>query len=680
MDVEDQSAPLLELSGAPPSGNVATRSSHVVGLLWRAHRSLPVVNVPVGLDADVSALLGLSTALGREVAASVREALESDPSSAKAALHELDRHLGAQKLLVEGLDHLGRGTDEIFEVIAPRRDEVAAWLRDHAGLRVAVRGREVGVRPVETPRWDADVLFKQVERDPERYVLASAFHQWSGEPASRFDAGSLVVDLWEVLPRTIREVMSLLVVHGRPMSRALASHGALLNADVVAAAIDGWLVDDVAGSLRLGAAWYQHAPVQAVERGPLHRVLADGLAKAANDDVEPGVALLEAHRHYVKVPDIAKAREHARFGALYLLDHARQLSIEAKHQESATEYQAVAELDEKSDHHALGARGRAYRTHYEHFNAARAQTEPMEKTLAGYREAVDLWPENALFWSRLVRCHFLLGEWSKALDALSEAYTDARVPPHPRRDATLILRTTERLIERDQVVPAVLVATARPLNQPMTLAQFWRQLELGVEVDRIWSPGGFDVRRHDRALLQLKERDATWTASLGGVEAPGTDPRDALCALTWLLASEGLEQPFAQIDRETAERARPLSATTASLGEPARWAAALAHLYELTSTRKMPVAQHDAVIALWTSARAKWPRLRRPALGPGEAGDYVVSWAYQDVEPAVDLEVSPEGRCCWWMRGPDLDDEGEGSVDEALAAVGAALEAFAEDP
>src|SRR5690606_23656022 len=159
--------------------------------------------------------------------------------------------------------------------------------------------------------------------------------------------------------------------------------------------------------------------------------------------------LLEAHRHYSLAGDDEQAKRSARYGVGVIVNRARTLSKEGDYLRAASLYEFVTECAELQKL-PINNEMHAYAVHYSHYNRYRASahTVLLRDTIAGYKHACALWPENAHFWSRLVRAHLYKGEPETALDVLEQAL--AKVPEHPRKHTVLRARSVDRLLEKDQ--------------------------------------------------------------------------------------------------------------------------------------------------------------------------------------------------------------------------------------
>ena len=459
-------------------------------------------------------------------AATVREtgrSLSGGEAGAGGWQAVLERALSGRYLLVDGLDRLRAAGPawELRGLVAPAFQGLAAWLDGRAAI-----GTQLGVptpmlKPLPDARWAAKPLWSRVEQDPERYALAVARELLLGttdlSSAQAWDAPSLVTDLWEGMPTQLRELVAFLAVHARPMSRALFERLGLVPRDAIDQAQELSLIEVHRGQLSLPEPWYE--AVEQLDPEPRHRALADAFARLAGEEAEANpLAVLEAHHHYAAIPDIERALAFAKFGAGALLETAVRQSMHGNRGESAKTYEALLQLDERvlaapsaprtswshvigegelgdsvvtaPSFSGLGKRTRAYVRHYLHYNRNLANQEGLSETIAGYRKALQDWPENALFWSRLVSCVFVAKEESSAMSALHEAY--AAVPRHAERDRVLIVRTVDRLLDRDLVLPALFVwgnYQGRAAVDRSVEARLDTRLREGWQTARLWAEG-----------------------------------------------------------------------------------------------------------------------------------------------------------------------------------------------
>lgn len=511
--------------------------------------------VQIERDLDVGSYVPLSIAMrcGPEVLSQTAEHLRGPTTSTDGWQGVIGQALRGKFLLVDGLEHLqaSRAEWELPGLYAPSSRSLSTWLEQRAAMATLVGAPRYALRPVEDSRWTADRLWELTERDPERYALAVAREIMLGPGERRgWDEPSLMADLWDGMPLELRELISLLATHGRPIQHTLFEELELLSVESIKRARDLALIDVHEGQISLPQPWYgvsgQGKPVKR------HRILADAFAHVARGGAgHPNhLAVLEAHRHYAAIPDIEQALEFADFSVGPLLESAVRQSKQGYPERAVQSYEALLELDERCPGR-LERRTRAYAKHYCHYNQALmlAERSPdgtgenIEETIAGYRSALTDWPENALFWSRLVRKLFDASRESEAMEALRAAYVD--VPPHPERDRSLIVNTVDRLIARNLLLPAVFVWGGHEWQSGSERAveeRLEKRLASGFQTTRLWAPGVAATQvnppAHVTALWQL-EQDG-WICSSGELHRNGETRTEAVSSLVRALAFDAL--------------------------------------------------------------------------------------------------------------------------------------------
>jgi tetratricopeptide (TPR) repeat protein len=429
-----------------------------------------LVRVPSGLDQVEAVVVQAAAGLGDSVLREVDAALREDVVQIEPALNLLHRHFEGRLLVVDDIDCLAPNPEDmdLEGVVRGRREALDAWLNEHASLCASeVRFDRLGLRtvalpPLETPPLrlvngvvhDVMPVWKSVGGDLGRFRLALALAQIEQAPPNprvgREDR--LLEAIWAALPGSQREVLGLLAIHGRPLPdevwQALPSP---LSPSVIAQVrslstvigSDGrslWLE----GPLRR----FAEARLSPEERVRAHLSLAAAFAGELRGD-EPNAwskaaSLVEAERHYAAAGQPERALLFARYSVALLLDLARERSLFGRYDAAAAIYESVLYLPEQR----VGPRARAYAKHYLHYNRYKAKpalVEPVSETEAGYRASVELWPENALFWSRLALTQFLQGERGRALSTLKEAREE--VPAHRRKEWYLRCRTAQHLLQ-----------------------------------------------------------------------------------------------------------------------------------------------------------------------------------------------------------------------------------------
>lgn len=644
-----------------------------------------LVHVPRDLDRAAYTMLSAAAQCGAEAlhrTAAQLAAHQSDPSS---ALEALDRALGNRPLLVEAPDILvGAPSDaEIRDVFKPSLLKVHEWIERRASVTVAHGDLEGIVHPrlgalSAGGSWNAALLWTRAAQDADRYTLAVARALLLGaatdDPALGWDTESIIGDLWQGMTRDLVDLVALLAVHGRPVARSLFERLGLVPAAVIDRAADAFLVEQSRGSLRLvaPAAWQDLlAPAARRDR---HRRLGEAFAVVARegsaDDTAP-LAVLEAHRHYAAVPDEESAREFSRFGVAMLLATAKRISLDGRYDalnynRSARTYEMVLRLDDQvragNDTEGIGSRARAYALHYLAYNRYKARSRPdgpsPAETLATYREALTIWPQNALFWSRTIGCCFVAGRYEEGTRTRDEAFN--KVPPHPQRAWLLIGRTVDHLLRRNLVLGAMLVWRD---HRPATLVERDIERELlarlagGWEERRLWARGATTLPLRTPTEVRITSEQREFHGHLLGLTRSGSSPEASFTAVVSALLGEFLglledpelapdrvERRQALIDRLDLEALRAGDANS-------RWIAYLASLDERVEAGEMTEAQRSMLLRLWRRATTAFPTLRRPAIGPTQDDQLHLSWSFADrrgVTLTIDLER--DGRVDWFYR------------------------------
>lgn len=657
---------------------------HVVDGIARSHLLLDVAArvpdavfarvPPHHLDRSVYTVLSIASQCnaGADVAAAVRR----DPSRIDDALAVLSTSLGERPLIVDGVDRLDREEHELIDVLGSDERRLREWIRERARLtggRTAEPGAltpSLGVPSSEDDR----ALWERVGKNYGTFRLARAGARIVGGDFERWGTSEILRDVWTALSDDVRRVISLLLVHDRPIDRALFSGVDGVRADAIDAARDSGLVAGAGGRIWVADEWaHLRDLLPAHRRDDLRRVLAESFVRAAESAGGEPLSVLEAHRHLAELGDLTRAAKFAEFGALLLLDLARRSSIAGQYGDSIRAYQVVLSLDDQlraaGERGGIGARSRAYAIHYRAYNRYKAgvHASPLE-TLERYREALTLWPEHALFWSRTIACGFVAGRYDDALRTRDEAFE--RVPPHPNRTTLLVQRTVERLLDRRLVLPALLVWDGR---QPETLSQRRVQDRL-LEAARswtaadLWAPGAPRLAFRPGASVAMRASDDGYAFAVFGIESEAARrPSYALRALIETVVTEGiraLERPddvthawLATLDESVLARADD---------ERARWLAGLCRLRDRAREGSMPEPQLRTVLDVLQRLRAVAPTLRRPTTGPSADGErYQLSWSYRD-RPSLTLEVEvgTDGSIEWFFREGERVEGSEDPVRE----------------
>lgn len=439
------------------------------------------VDVPRAVDQVERVLLSLGAALGADTCKRLSEALETSGASLAPALGVLDKamnHRGGT-LVIRGWDgfgDVGSGDTEIRRALRERSGDLRRWLVSRRGVFLsgtsmgAPIGRTIAPFPLDLApsrlytqdEQTASELWSRCGNDSILYDLrlAQLALDEGGEQRNPPDDDPLDADaplalLLRLRPQIAR-LLRALALHGRPLRRTIfrsAPLGATEGDIDLGAALGLWF--PVGDQLLVHPRWQSWClkDIHERDRRACHRDLATAFAAQVRPD-DPnasrwGLFILEAHRHFVETNDLAQAARYARYGTTLLIARARGISLDA---ESGQEFAASADLYGK----VIELQGRqptvdpvtlhAYAKHYWHFNRARAGLETIQQTVEGYRESVELWPEQALFWSRYIRALFIDNRRAEAMQALADA--QRRVPAHRDKDGTLTGRTVDRLLDR----------------------------------------------------------------------------------------------------------------------------------------------------------------------------------------------------------------------------------------
>lgn len=524
------------------------------------------------------ALLSCAEKLGPACIESVDDALRSSPETLEPALALLDTALGERPLFVDGVDLIGSfGSDsQLASAMSSQVDAFHGWLRGRRGVQTSATGH-----PDDRIRWtqppvqlsngrDYDVthLWRRSDGDVDALQLALQFAVLEGTPELR----SLPPSRQQVaalFPDGLFELLSLLSHHARPLARGIVEVLGFSNVIDSGLRLGLWL--DFGDRLVIDEGWSRWLRSQQNESARIdaHRRLAAAFARELCLD-DPSAAcrapaILEAFRHYIYAGDLAAARNFARHGTGLLVGHARELSRQGQYHEAAQVYSSVLEIA-AADRLSLSKRMVAYARHYEHFNRARPGNalETIDSTIRGYEASLDEWPENALFWSRLVRAYFYADKPDAAFAALARA-TEA-VPAHPQRDTFLVARTAGGLLEHERKFEAALIWGAyEPTNEfgMLTEQELLRHLAAGWQTQNLRCPDQPHLFFSRRLFVRVERRQWGWDAELPelDVAARAQNPRTALSELSAKVRDETailLRTLTHQLEPETRLRKRLL--------------------------------------------------------------------------------------------------------------------------
>lgn len=493
-----------------------------------------VVRICRGVDAAERALFDIAVQLGDATLAAVDRYLRRW-DGLTATLELLGEALRNRRLLVDDLDAFpsavhSHGADAVTR---PRVAMVSRWLTDKAALATGTDAshRLPGERVLlpDAPPFqlqvdldNADALWADSSRDANLFSLYASAKQISAlADNEERDEASVRDAIWQELPQRAHTFMQRLCVHQRPLDLSLlrmlpAESESELGAGVAASLgivrISGgkawldsgwasWCLDRMTPNLRRGA----------------HTVLSrayDSMARHQDSEHQQAPFLLEATRHYCETGDWRHAQARARHTLGPIFDYANRISIDRHFAEAAEVYGAIINVDATTAQGSLvSPQAKAFSRHYYHYNRYKAEIESVEDTLDGYKKAVDEWPDNALFWSRLIVTSFLAGRNDDALRILEEA--EKATANSSQRDSTVFARTAERLLEEKNVEAALHVLDRQPsetikLRAATELAD--RVSHAGWQTKRLWSPDG-ELHLTRSVMAQVKREGEVYIAN-----------------------------------------------------------------------------------------------------------------------------------------------------------------------
>lgn len=520
------------------------------------HRQLPGalhVAVPSGADQVERVILAMVAQAGPAGdQARLAHALVDATDDLTPVLSMLDAALGGRALLVSNWDALGTaGVDrELGLALLPRMERLRGWLAERAQVLTFQRTAPAGRSPLPVPReapvqlvngavQDTSLLLAQLGTDGTSYALGLAVLALGcsqDEILALPDIG-LRARLWELLPPSTRALLARLGLHDRPLSRNHLSSEFTPEAIELGADLGLW--STVGSDLLVEAGWAEALrlalPRELVRQ--THLELAEWFLRdfRLGDDSAwaAGVSVLEAHRHLVEAGELERARQCWHFGVHLVVEAARQRSIDRCFADAAKLYEAVVGAIDRKEI-AAPARLCGYARHYLHYNRALGRLEDRQATERGYRAAVRDWPENALFWSRLVRVQFYLDRPSEALADLSQA--QQAVEDHPQKQTVLVARTVRGLLERGRIVEAVQTwgdFRADTIYAREIESNLARALAAGWSADRLLFDPNAPLIFTRPLQLQVLRAGGRWSAELPELAcfAEGRTPLDALRGL-----------------------------------------------------------------------------------------------------------------------------------------------------
>ncbi|NJK31634.1 MAG: hypothetical protein HC927_04025 [Deltaproteobacteria bacterium] len=442
------------------------------------------ITVPHGADQVERTILDLGAALGAGARDAAAAALESNLADPQPALDVLTAALGARRLIVDDFDLAQRQFDspELSDLMTPSRWSLAQWLSAHAAVLSTWHSRPADFEPLyldlanATAPWqieghdrETSALWQATAHEPETYRLALSYFLVTGAFPTEEDLRdieALATATWAAVPESVCEVMALLSSYDAPFSKP--TFELLLDrlqdgSWALDYARDNLLIEAGPTSYWLSPRWHSMVP-QLIEgrarRQTHHRRLASFFAELTRSTAVDPRWIQAAHRHYVRAGECRKAMEFVRFGVALLLEAGRRASIDGGHLLAIDYYSSVLDLDDRlrrldPTHAGVGPRNRGYAQHYYHYNRYKANLEDIDQTEAGYARSVEDYPENALFWSRLIVARMQRGRWEEALATHKRAYD--KVQNESAREKHLLGRTVLKLVERNLDNAAIVI-------------------------------------------------------------------------------------------------------------------------------------------------------------------------------------------------------------------------------
>jgi tetratricopeptide (TPR) repeat protein len=689
---QDQVAALVDEVSAGRSvvvGGGRGKTNLLAELARRFDQDAVFLRVPPQIDRVAYVVLDAAQQCG--AVAGVAEQLRREPSLPVHALNLLEAELQHRKLIIDDIDllHASSMNWDLSRVMEHDLWAVRDWLQRRAAVCSLSRGRVAAAQepvlgePRSLDELDTKKIWDRTEHDADRYTIAVARQLLLtpdlDDPSVAWSIDAMLGDIWQGAPSDLRSLLSLLAIHGRPIERTVIEK--LVTTNLLNSAASTALVEEGRGQVWLPTPWYGAWPIPPGWRSKFHEQLANSFAEVARQQQMYGreTAILEAHRHFASIPDPGRATEFAQFGAASLLEAAVSQSLSGEHLDAARTYEMVLRLDAQmstnGSHHGIGGRARAYAIHYRSYNRFRARQDDPRETLAQYREALVLWPENALFWSRTIRCCFVAGDYEAAMRALRDAYE--RVPLHPQRDAVLLARTVQKLLQRGLTLPALLTwGEHHPRTELERSAEAMLHEKLDGEWDtkELWVPPGPRISFVHPVFVSLRhiQTKGVFVCKVLSAEGSGDRRIDAMAnaaiALQGILARL-LVSPHLDADNED-WLGQLLNVVDwralAGRDENSRWLAYLAGAAKQVRAGEIGGPQHAALLRVLSVIRGRYPALRHPTAGRSEDGGYYLRWAFRDL-PALtfSIDIDTQGRTHWLFRNA-ATREVAGSDDEPV--------------
>lgn len=539
----------------------ALRSSVVEALGSKLPRAV-VLRVPAALDQLERVACDIGAQVGPGAAAAIDEHLQTRPENISELLEQC---LEDRPLIVDGrnlVGNLGSGTDPAMRHALSEQLESLARLMDRRASCVLTPGRPkqafaAGHAPFTSDELgDPARIWQYADCQTEVYVLLLGVCALRGVPIEEASKAPAYVPEPDALRDEIdadlaeHEValLDMLCAHARPLPREIVARRSLERAIDFGQQLRLWHADRSSVWVTRGwSTWWERARPEPYKLD-WHRNLACWFRDEASQGVaeRSGGHLLEALRHFTFAGDDEQAKRCARYGVQSIVGRARDLSRQREYARSASLYQFVVDSATSSPPRLpVSDKLHAYSLHYLHYNRNRELTTgaPLAPTIEGYERALELWPQNAHFWSRLVRAYFYQDQPDAATKALAALARACKVVPgHHDKYTVLIARTVDGLIQRDKpdkyrLSAALVWARHEPQNhlERSTFRRLQVVLAEGWETSWLRIPGGPELVFHRPVRVQLEfiERKTKWIATFPELRKTAVDdgPREALTQL-----------------------------------------------------------------------------------------------------------------------------------------------------
>lgn len=557
----------------------ARRSMVCQSLRSKLPRSV-VVSVPSAPDQIDRVALDIAAQLGREASQAVDMALHRQRHDVYR--DTLEHFLQDRFLVVDGADLVGNLGNQIDSTLQHALQDELIDFRKFLSRRATVllRAQARPAKPL-TPKGPPfsggddsyDRAWEFFGGKTADYLLWINLRLLQGRPISTDlpetppSPDRLRAKIVDQLPDRAAHLLNLLCAHERTLPHHIVEALSLEPVAELGARIRLWYVDG--SSVWIGRDWsrWWREAVAEPRRAELHRQLAHAFAKVyALGEPNHGLATLEAHRHFLLGGDDDLAKRYARFGGEMLAERARTLSYQKKYNDAAQLYSFL--VDCANEHRLpISAHLHAYALHYAYFNRNRSTPDgaPLDVTIDGYERALELWPNNALFWSRLIRAHVYNNDLPRALEALRQATT--KVPAHPNKETQLIARTVLRLLNDREGRPQEFAFAAgliwgghraRNIYEQDVFVQLVDRLRDGWHTDLLDLPGGSKLvfNRPVRVQVEYQDVQRQWLAVIPEIDARGvgSTPAEALPALVSDVRAQTRELVRARVSQLSAEQ------------------------------------------------------------------------------------------------------------------------------